>query len=87
MAGEIKEAARKYAIRMEAAGVVALQGIVYGLSGDAMCETAITVENVLDGFVEVPCFECQGSGLFELPDGRQVKCNRCKGRLTELVMA
>jgi len=61
-------------------------GIVYGLRGP-MCGLAVTADQILDGFAEVPCFECEGSGLFELPDGQRVKCNRCKGRLTELVMA
>lgn len=64
-----------------------MKGAVYALSGSVMCETDLTASQILDGFAEVDCFECEGSALFELPDGSTVKCNRCKGRKTELVMA
>lgn len=61
-------------------------GEVKGPNGETICRIEVTEDMVLDGFAEVPCFECRGGGKFELPDGQLVKCNRCKGRLTELVM-
>lgn len=61
-------------------------GEVRGASGELVCRIAVTREMVLDGFTTVPCFECEGGGRFELPDGELVKCGRCKGRLVELVM-
>lgn len=61
-------------------------GKVIGVSGEVMCRVEVTEAMVLDGFTEVPCFECEGTAKFELPDGELVKCGRCKGRRTELVM-
>lgn len=33
-----------------------------------------------DGVAYIECPECNGTTLFELPDGEKVRCNECKGR-------
>lgn len=64
------------------------EGVVYGLNGEPLCKATMTADQILDGFAEITCFECSGDPRgFELPGGRFQKCNRCKSRGTELVMA
>ncbi len=62
-----------------------MNGVVYHANGEAICPVEVTIAQILDGFMEVPCFECNGGGVFEIAEGHSIKCNRCKGRLTELV--
>lgn len=67
-------------------GSLPLRGVVRGVRGEVTWEVEVLPENVLDGYIEVPCPDCDGAGEFEEPDGTTIRCGWCKGRRTILAM-
>jgi len=58
-----------------------MKAIVYKQAYDAeICTLELTPEEIESGFSKRPCGECQGTGLFIMPDEEKVTCNACKGQ-------
>jgi DnaJ-class molecular chaperone len=52
---------------------------IYKQSFDKVSTIDITEENIKFGFIQRDCMECDGTGLFKMPDENELKCNACKG--------
>lgn len=44
-------------------------------------ERMVTVPNshILKGYTQIDCQECCGTGLYKLPDDKDIICGACKG--------
>lgn len=62
--------------------IQSLEGIVVNVyhskSGELICKHILRWYEIGIGYFDIDCLDCNGTGIFQLPDGEE-KCVACKG--------
>lgn len=57
-----------------------MEALVYlGFKRTTEKQANIFKREIEEGYAKVTCFECEGSKVFELPNGKKEPCVNCKG--------